>query len=82
MPVLTETEQTTETAKPPQGSHHWVMTLDLPGRLSVTAANTCTPPQGWTRLDVYTAIREELARSNPDLARANVTFFALEPNQL
>ncbi|MFD6434290.1 hypothetical protein [Streptomyces venezuelae] len=77
-----QTEQTIETAVRPQGSHHWVMTLDIPGRLSVTATNTFTPPQGWTRQDAYTAIRDELARSNPDLARANVTFFALESNQL
>ncbi|MEU8958828.1 hypothetical protein AB0C93_31590 [Streptomyces sp. NPDC048518] len=82
MPVQTETEQTTENAVPPQGSHHWIMTLDLPGRLSVTATNTCTPPHGWTRQDVYTAIRNEMARSNPDLVLANVTFFALESNQI
>ncbi|WP_055567297.1 hypothetical protein [Streptomyces atriruber] len=82
MPVPTETEQSAETTVQPQGSHHWVMTLDLPGRLAVTGSSTFTPPRGWTRYDAYTAIRNEMTRSNPDLARANVTFFALEPNQL
>ncbi|MFI1679770.1 hypothetical protein [Streptomyces sp. NPDC020607] len=58
------------------------MTLEIPGKLSSTQSSTFTPPQGWTRRDAYTAIRNELARSNPELARANVTFFALESNQL
>ncbi|WP_371529541.1 hypothetical protein OG302_29485 [Streptomyces sp. NBC_01283] len=76
------TEQPTETAIQPQGSHHWVVTLEIPGRLTSTQSSTFTPPQGWTRRDAFAAIRDELARDNPDLARANVTFFALEPNQL
>ncbi|MCF3119287.1 hypothetical protein IPZ68_06130 [Streptomyces arenae] len=77
-----QTEKSTETAVQPQGSHHWVMTLEIPGRLTSTQSNTFTPPQGWTRMDAFTAIKNELARSNPDLAHANVTFFALEPNQI
>ncbi|MEU4798666.1 hypothetical protein [Streptomyces sp. NPDC023327] len=82
MSVQAETEQSAETAIQPQGSHHWVMTLEIPGRLTSTRSATFTPPQSWTRMDAFVAIKKELARSNPELAHANVMFFALESNQL
>lgn len=66
----------------PQGSHHWVMTLEVPGRMTVTQSGTWNPAPGSTRHDVFTAIRHELASRNVGLGNANVMFFALEPNQL
>ncbi|MET9510060.1 hypothetical protein ABZX62_16640 [Streptomyces flavidovirens] len=80
--MSTQTEQTTIPAPAPQGTHHWVMTLELPGRMAMTASGTFTPPAGWTRHDMYRAIKDDIARENPELATANVMFFALEPNQL
>ncbi|KIZ13701.1 hypothetical protein [Streptomyces natalensis] len=72
---------TTQTAKT-QGSHHWVMTVELPGRAMQTLYGTWTPPQGTTRHDVFLDIKAEIAAEDPDMARANVVFFSLEPNQL
>lgn len=68
--------------KTPQGSHHWVITLELPGRVSVTATNTFTPLPGWTRHDVFQAIKHEVAKDYPALADGSVVFFSLEPNRL
>lgn len=79
------TSQTTQTASPAvtsQGSHHWVMTVELPGRAMNTRYGTWTPPQGATRHDVFTAIKTEIAQGSPEMATANVVFFSLEPNQL
>ncbi|MGK5448820.1 hypothetical protein [Streptomyces radiopugnans] len=76
------TQQNTAPAARPQGSHHWVMTLELPGRAMSTFSGTWTPPAGTTRHDVFTGIQADIARQNPDMARGNVVFFSLEPNQL
>jgi hypothetical protein len=67
-----------------QGSHHWVLTLQVPRLTSVSGQGTWTPPPGATRQDVFEAIRAHLARQAPGmgLERANVLFFSLEPNQL
>lgn len=73
---------TAETGKPPQGSHHWIMTLELPGRAMNTVSNTWTPGQGDTRQDVFETIRSAIVQQSPEMARANVVFFSLEPNQL
>ncbi|MGW7194987.1 hypothetical protein [Streptomyces chryseus] len=80
--MSTQTEQTTSSATTSQGSHHWVMTVALPGRMAMTASGTFTPPAGWTRHDMFKAIQADVARENPELETANVMFFALEPNQL
>ncbi|MFI0736838.1 hypothetical protein ACH4PU_01835 [Streptomyces sp. NPDC021100] len=76
------TTQNTAPSNPPQGSHHWIITLELPGRSSVTGSGTWTPPAGSTRHDVFTAIKSDITRQHPGLTTANVVFFALEPNQL
>ncbi len=73
---------TTQTTTPQQGSHAWVMTLELPGRAMDTQYGTWTPPEGATRHDVFMAIKTEIGREAPEMARANVVFFSLEPNQL
>lgn len=75
------TSQTTPTAEQ-QGSHHWVMTLELPGYAATTRSGTWTPPPGTTRHDAYGAIRNEIATGHPEMAKANVMFFAFELNQV
>ncbi|MFD3936716.1 hypothetical protein ACFWSF_17320 [Streptomyces sp. NPDC058611] len=65
-----------------QGSHHWVLTLELPGRSASTSHGTWTPPAGMTRYDAYQALRSSMVAEQPELSRANTTYFSLEPNQL
>ncbi|WP_328386792.1 hypothetical protein OHS81_24340 [Streptomyces sp. NBC_00400] len=76
------TSQTTAPSAQQQGSHHWVMTLELPGRAMNTLYGTWTPPEGATRHDVFMAIKTDIGREAPEMTRANVVFFSLEPNQL
>ncbi|MCX4984544.1 hypothetical protein [Streptomyces sp. NBC_00572] len=66
----------------PQGTHHYVLTLDLPGREMATWTGTVTPGTADTRYDVYVFLRKHVTADRPDFARANVTFFALESNAL
>lgn len=73
----------------PQGSHHWVMSVQWSGkRRSVhgaTYGGTTTPTAGQTRADVYEHMREHVYS---DLAATvgvqgpTILFFSLEPNQL
>lgn len=65
-----------------QGTYHWVMTVELPGRAMETLYGTYTPPAGTTRHDVFLAIKNDIARQSPEMTRANVVFFAFEPNHL
>ncbi|WP_053627370.1 hypothetical protein [Streptomyces sp. XY511] len=77
---------TPNTPPPPdaatQGSHQWILTLELPGRAAATQYGTWNPHPGSTRHDVFVAIRQHVTNRFPDLERATVAFFALEPNQL
>lgn len=70
------------TTQTEQGSHHYVLTVDLPGKTAATLHGTHTPAPGQSRQDVFLAIRREIARNNPDLERGTIIFFSLEPNQL
>jgi hypothetical protein len=81
---LTSTTTPPDDQQPAQGSHHWVMTLQLPRLVSVSSQGTWTPPPGATRQDVFEAIKAHLAQRAPGagLERAAVLFFSLEPNQL
>ncbi len=68
-----------------QGSHYFVMSLSAPtarGPLLADWSGTITPAPGQTRFDLERAIKAEMVRRTPDLARSNITFFAIEPNQL
>lgn len=79
------TAPTEQTALQPQGTHHFVITLQRVvngGFAMATFANHITPAQGATRNDVYRQILQDIASRNPELADANVVFFSLEPNQL
>lgn len=81
---MSSSQTTTAPAVAPaaQGSHHWVLTLELPGRASMTQYGTYTPPAGTTRYDAFQAIRQHVTADHPEMARATTMFFALEPNQL
>ncbi|GFH34316.1 hypothetical protein [Streptomyces pacificus] len=65
-----------------QGSHHYILTLDRPGRTGVTSHGTFTPLPGETRADAFSAIKEHVVQQHPDMAGAVTSFFAIEPNQL
>ncbi|MFD3530493.1 hypothetical protein [Streptomyces sp. NPDC058664] len=71
-----------ESQIPQQGTHHWVLTLDLPNSVRVTDFGTYTPLPNTTRHDAFTVIRESFIEQHPQLARASVLFFSLEPNDL
>lgn len=73
---------TSQNSSPPQGSHQWILTLELPGRCTTTQYGTWTPPAGATRQDVFVALREHIVAERPELSRANTVFFSLERNQL
>ncbi|MEU9776837.1 hypothetical protein [Streptomyces sp. NPDC047968] len=80
--MTTQTSQNSSPTVQPQGSHHYVMTVELPGRAMQSVYGTWTPPQGATRHDVFMAIKADIGRQDPEMSRANVVFFSLEPNQL
>ncbi|MGW5396251.1 hypothetical protein [Streptomyces sp. NPDC003952] len=74
--------QTATPAPAAQGTHFWVLTLELPGLAAMTQNGTYTPPAGTTRYDAYQAIRRHVTSEHPEMDRANTMLFALEPNQL
>ncbi|MFJ2195266.1 hypothetical protein [Streptomyces violaceusniger] len=82
----TQTQQTTGPAAQQQGSHHFILTLQMPqpdrGYVTATFAGTFTPRPGDTRADSYEVMREQITQAHPHLERANVLFFSLERNQL
>ncbi|MFD3870373.1 hypothetical protein [Streptomyces sp. NPDC058623] len=80
--MTTQNAQTTIPAPAAQGSHFWVLTLELPGRAAMTQNGTYTPPVGMTRYDAHQAIRQYVIADHPEMARATTVFFALESNQL
>ncbi|ARZ68739.1 hypothetical protein SMD11_3095 [Streptomyces albireticuli] len=80
--MTTQTSPSGARSVQPQGSYHWIMTVELPGRMAKTLYGTWSPPAGASRHDVFMAIKQEMAADDPELGRANVMFFALEPNQL
>ncbi len=81
------TQPTTHTAPAPaaQGSHHFILTLQTShgaGFQVLTTQGTHTPPPAWTRQDFYEQVRNSVVREHPDLSRANVLFFDVQPNRL
>ncbi|MDW6061352.1 hypothetical protein SAZ11_29390 [Streptomyces sp. FXJ1.4098] len=84
--MTTQTQQTTGPTAQQQGTHHFILTLQIPdgssGFMTATFNNTLTPPADATRADIYEALRGEIAQAHPNLKRANVLFFSLEPNRL
>ncbi|MGW1143834.1 hypothetical protein ACWD6I_01975 [Streptomyces sp. NPDC002454] len=69
-------------ATPAQGSHQYVLTLDLPGRAMSTWSGTLTPGSRDTRQDVYQWLRKQITDEHPHFATACVVVFSLEPNHL
>ncbi|MFE5828982.1 hypothetical protein ACFQ8W_01715 [Streptomyces sp. NPDC056508] len=77
--------QTTQPATPnttTQGTHMYVLTLNLPARAAVTVDGTVTPDPGATRHDLYRDIKARTIKTHPDMAYGVVTFFSLQPNTL
>ncbi len=66
----------------PQGSHHYVLSLEKPGSISGSWNGTYTPPAGATRQECYTAIKAYIEAQNPAITGAVVIFFSFEPNAL
>lgn len=70
----------------PQGTHHYVITLEKPIRPGVCAnasfAGTITPRPDATRIDIYQELYQNSINRHPELDGASVLFFSLEPNQL
>ncbi|MFF3018364.1 hypothetical protein [Streptomyces sp. NPDC057939] len=79
--MTTPHAQTTAPVPASQGSHFWVLTLELPGRAAMTQNGTYTPPTGTTRYDAFQAIRQYVTADHPEMERATTMFFALEANQ-
>ncbi|MFD8325210.1 hypothetical protein [Streptomyces lydicus] len=65
-----------------QGSHQWIMTVEMPGQAMQTLYGTCTPDAGATRHDMFLDIKANLAEESPAMAHANVVFFSFERNTL
>ncbi|MEU8777515.1 hypothetical protein [Streptomyces sp. NPDC048606] len=78
--MTSQTSTTTPAAA--QGSHMWVLTLEMPGRGMSTQYGTWTPPADSTRYDVFVALRGHIVSQHPEMASANCVFFSLEPNRL
>ncbi|UQX01003.1 hypothetical protein [Streptomyces sp. RerS4] len=82
MTSKTSSTPATGTSAAAQGSHMWVLTLELPGRTMTTQYGTWTPPADSTRYDVFVALRGHIVAQHPEMANANCVFFSLEPNGL
>jgi len=74
----------------PQGSHHWVMSVQWPETRRTAAGGatyraTITPEPGQTRAEIYEEIRawvfQEIAEAT-GVQRPTVVFWSLEPNDL
>ncbi|MFC9736077.1 hypothetical protein ACFWG5_34470 [Streptomyces hydrogenans] len=75
--------QTTQPAAPTanaQGTHMYVLTVDLPGRSAATFDGTFTPAPGTTPHDVYLDLKAHAVQRYPEMARGIVTFFSIQPN--
>ncbi|MEU2873783.1 hypothetical protein ABZ769_32045 [Streptomyces olivoreticuli] len=68
-------------AVPQQGSHFFVLTLELPGR-RLTQDGTYNLAPGMTRQDAYTQIHAAVVNANPAYRRAVVAYFSLESNTI
>ncbi|MGW5479687.1 hypothetical protein [Streptomyces sp. NPDC004008] len=80
--MTTHTATGAAPAQQGQGTHHFLITLEKPGRLSMTQEGTITPPPGSTRQDAYLLIYRAVTEQDSALHGASVGFFLLEPNQL
>ncbi|WP_263168139.1 hypothetical protein [Streptomyces sp. SCSIO ZS0520] len=79
---MNSTEQTSNRPAALEGTHHWIITVEQPGRASLTIDGSCTPGLGATRRDVFRDVKAFAESKHPDLRGANVVFFALESNQI
>ncbi|MFF7310540.1 hypothetical protein [Streptomyces sp. NPDC008137] len=80
-----DTTETTAPAAPQQGTHQYLLTLQVPmgGGFAVGSwTGTWTPHPGTTRHDLYLALRDDIARKNPEYGDASVLFFDVQSNQI
>lgn len=83
--MTTQTEQPSTTTENRQGSHHFIMTTQVPSPHGFSINSfygTFTPLAGSTRKDAYEQIRAEHDRLYPEMAQGSVLFFSLERNEL
>ncbi|MCG7204143.1 hypothetical protein [Streptomyces arenae] len=80
--MTTQTAPAADSIPQAQGTHHWILTLEKPGRFSVTQEGTFTPPPGSTRQDVYHFIYRSVTEQDANLRGASVGYFELASNQL
>ncbi|MGW7424455.1 hypothetical protein ACWGJB_31240 [Streptomyces sp. NPDC054813] len=79
--MTTQTAPAADNSAQTGGTHHWVITLEMPGRFSITQEGTVTPSPGSTRQDVYRFIYQSVTEQDATLRGASVGYFVLEPNQ-
>lgn len=79
---MSQTAQTTTPQTQPQGTHHYVLTLEKAGQFTATFSGTCTPRPGSTRHDAYTELLASIRQQDPRMNGAAVMFWSLEPNQI
>lgn len=60
----------------------WILTLETPGRASLTWSGAVTPERGETRAELFSGIRSEMTKIHPELSNANTVFWSLEPNRI
>ncbi|MFJ3775017.1 hypothetical protein ACIPX0_25310 [Streptomyces sp. NPDC090075] len=82
MTTQTATTADNDCAPQAQGTHHWILTLEKPGRFSLTQEGTFTPSPGSTRQDVYHSIYRSVTEQDANLRGASVGYFELASNQL
>ncbi|MEU4099246.1 hypothetical protein AB0F16_01095 [Streptomyces tanashiensis] len=76
------TTTTNATQQPAPVPHHFVITLQTSdGRIATNDGTIPVIPGLHTRMQTYTAVREQIRQSS-GLGACIVLFFALEPNQL
>lgn len=83
--MTTQTEQPQPPAPSQQHTHHYILTLQCQNSRGDVELGTfhaqVTPPDGWNRSQLYTAIVDQIIRDK-DMPGAQTLFFSLEPNQL
>lgn len=82
-----QTEQASTEAPKPEPTHHYVMTMQnqqARGAIDIVTFNApITPPEGWTRCDVFRQLYRGFTTGQYEhLAGAQVLFFSLERNEL
>lgn len=65
-----------------QGTHFYLITLDVPGEESATLGGTLTPGSEDTELDIYELVKNAAADKYRMPRNSIVLFWVLKPNQI